>query len=98
MSTRDRLINKVAEAFAKLGIHAECLRMEFPTGYWKAADVYRWESYWRLSYADGRQPETATLNSWDTATECVKKGDMQIDKDRKSVKHYEVYAPSSLVK
>lgn len=98
MSTKDRLIEKVAETFGKLGIHAECLRLEFPTGYWKAEDVYRWESYWRLSYQDGRQPECVTVNSWDTATECVKRGDIQITQDRKSAKWYEVNAPSSLVK
>jgi len=97
MTTTEKLEAKVQNAFAKLGIVAENFRVTYPKGVWKRADVYRWEGSIKLWYPDGRQPRRALINSWDSATRCVKKGEILLEEDENCYQ-WLVWAPDSLIK
>lgn len=94
-STGERLVEKLEAAFAKLGILAENISIDFPQGFWKQADVYRWEGYAKLYFQDGRDPKRVQIMSWDTATECVAKGELLLEE--RSFYEWEIHSPASQV-
>ncbi len=95
INPKEKLIKKLEFAFGKLGIFADNIKITFPEGFWKKADVYRWEGTARLSFQDGRPVKNVNIVSWDTATECVKLGDLLIQE--KCPWEWEIHSPASLV-
>ncbi len=61
------------------------------TGYWKRADVYRWESVGAKRNADPMNGLGVTIVSWDTMTECVRNG-ITVAQDPQSPWWFDVHA------
>lgn len=95
MNTTDKLILKIQKAFAKLGILADRIEITYPKGFWKKEDVYRLEGYAVLYYSDGRPHKRVQLNSWDTATDCISKGELLLEEIESW--EWQINSPSSQI-
>lgn len=94
-SIRSRLVDHLLDAFTAAGKHAGIADddLQPARGHWRTspyADVYRWEAYIHLEDV----PHTVHLVSWDTMTECVKRG-VEVEWDP-SILAWDVTAKSRL--
>lgn len=96
MTTTEKLIEKLEASFAKLGLMADNIRISYPQGFWKKEDCYRWEGSATLYYPDGRPHRRVQINSWDTATLCIAKGELLLKE--LEVYSWEIWSPSSWIR
>ena len=86
--TQSRLCDLLLDAFpeGELGLSPEDIIPE--RGYWthRHQDVQRWQAY-----GDDRRGHSVYMSSWNTMTECVRRG-IRVFKSKDGVSIYDVYS------
>ena len=69
MTPTDRLIEKLNGLLANHGMEVDYI--EYVKGYWKQADVMRWEGQVKIAHINNATPMWF-IGSWDTIRDCLK--------------------------